>query len=142
MTNELLDGLVGAEMPVEVAGLRVGLVTVLHWAQERLVTAVDKHMFPKLLDVGHDHPAVERAFTFVHMSALQDLVGLPCVLSREQVNQIVLALRLRDVLEAKELRVEVFTVHNCQGFVSVDAIMVHELLSKDFGTVWQCKAAN
>jgi hypothetical protein len=75
----------GAEMSVKVTDLRVSLVTVLHRTQERLVTTVGKHVLPKLLNVRHGHPACQMVFVLLHMGALNDLVRLRPVLSREHV---------------------------------------------------------
>jgi hypothetical protein len=129
-------------MSVEVRGIGVGLATALDWTYERLVPAVNIHVLPELLDVGHDHPASELVLVFVHMCALKNLVRLPLGLVREHIEQIVLALRYRDFVQAKEHRVEVFAVHNRKGLISVDTVLVHELWGEDLGTVWLCKTVN
>ena len=111
-THELLDPGVGLQVSVQMALLRVLLVTALYRAQEGLVTTVDEHMFPKLLYVRHYHSTGQLLRLFEHVGTLQDFVGLSLILCREHIDQIVLALRLRHALEAIQLGIEVLAVHN------------------------------
>jgi hypothetical protein len=69
------------------------------------------------------------------VDALQYLVRLSLVLGRENVKEVVLALRLRHIIEPEEVRTEVLAVNYGHGVVAFDSEFMHELLGEDFEAV-------